>query len=587
LFLTFSRNARVRIEREVEKFQEQGWAESKELRSLKISNYHAFYLEVLRRKAGFWGCNDRLRPASIWQREQRLGSILEEAGVESLDLSNSISQAKLVFALRRFDLADLMGTDSALLLDDQVLEVVYRAATGALREGRPYYDDFAPLLLHLLEHCPALVEWLRVTYPILILDEFQDTDSIQWEVIRRIHPERIVILFDRYQMIYEWRGARANRIDQARTAFDIPSEAEGRLTQIHRVGAEADVAQYIQELRLDELRGTAITTEIRQDWLVTRKIERWSSCSPGQWSRIPDATKCLQELRYGRFIDFDESTAVLTRANYLADFLYENLRVKKKGQHYRCRWIGGENNPDEIIRDHVWRLRYAKNDIDLRRWFGELLDRLLPRQFLSDLQLEFADEFACDGSDLLKRRRKTNLCAVREELRSWWSTVRLGDYVVFARVLQKIPYLANSLLQGDGFLDPDILYYVRELRRAAEGFCGDTEDDDWQEFCDHLEDRLVRSTYLRLRTQPRGLYILTVHQSKGREFDHIIIPWLSGKGEPCESRTGSVFPLPYDYEDFEDRRLLYVALTRARSHVTILYPEEDPSPFICRWRLDP
>ena len=96
----------------------------------------------------------------------------------------------------------------------------------------------------------------------------------------------------------------------------------------------------------------------------------------------------------------------------------------------------------------------------------------------------------------------------------------------------------------------------------------------------------MRSVYLRLRAKPRGLYILTVHQSKGREFDHIIIPWLSGEGEPYRTRSGKVFPLKYDHDKFEDRRLLYVALTRARSRVTIVYPDEDPSQFIGEWRLD-
>ena len=107
-----------------------------------------------------------------------------------------------------------------------------------------------------------------------------------------------------------------------------------------------------------------------------------------------------------------------------------------------------------------------------------------------------------------------------------------------------------------------------------------TGPHDWNGFCDHLENSLVRSTYLRLRHRLHGLYVLTVHQSKGREFDHVIIPWLSGKGEPSEH-----FPQKYDYNKFEDRRLLYVALTRARRQVTILYPEEDPSPFIQKWKL--
>lgn len=55
--------------------------------------------------------------------------------------------------------------------------------------------------------------------------------------------------------------------------------------------------------------------------------------------------------------------------------------------------------------------------------------------------------------------------------------------------------------------------------------------------------------------QPRGLYLLTCHEAKGREFDMVILPYVSDQ----------IFP----DDDEEQRQLLYVALTRARQRILI------------------
>lgn len=101
------------------------------------------------------------------------------------------------------------------------------------------------------------------------------------------------------------------------------------------------------------------------------------------------------------------------------------------------------------------------------------------------------------------------------------------------------------------------------------------------ELVDTMEQTLLKATYLYLKKKPSGLYILNAHQSKGREFDHIIIPILSQAGEP-QYRGQNV---PYIFEDENDRRLLYVAITRAKKKVTIMYPENDSSIFIRKWKL--
>jgi len=580
LFLTFSRNARVRIEEEVGRYIDSGWASREELRSVRVLNYHAFFLEVLRKKAGFWGCRGTLRPASLGERRQSVETVLAEELADEALTSEAAGQATLAYALRRFDVADLSAPDSVRLLTDPTIQKLCEQATSDLREGRPHYDDFAPLVLNLLEHCPELQEWLRAIYPVVILDEFQDTDIVQWAIVRTIHPERIVVLLDRFQMIYEWRGSRTDRISQARQEFGIPNEAERELTQIHRVGDEADLAGFIQGLRGDDLRGQELPAQRSHPWLTPHAVTRWEKVTSQQWERIPDEVKCLTTLRSASFHRPGETTAVLTRSNFLADYLYNRLRLRTdSGRPLHCRWIG-ERSSDETLRDLVWQLRGIGDPWDLRGWFGGLLDAVLPRQFLRHLNLTFRHELACDGDDLLKGRRRAVLCRLRESLALWWDAVRPGNYSVAARALSEIPNLGKALLENNGYLDSDLVYFIVELGRAAGDFASNPDAGDWQTFCDHLENRLVRSVFLRLREPARGLFIMTIHQSKGREFDHIILPWLSDTGEP-----GEVFPHRYQHNRFEDRRLLYVALTRARSRVTIVFPREHPSEFLGKWGL--
>ncbi|MEA3416068.1 MAG: 3'-5' exonuclease [Thermodesulfobacteriota bacterium] len=104
-----------------------------------------------------------------------------------------------------------------------------------------------------------------------------------------------------------------------------------------------------------------------------------------------------------------------------------------------------------------------------------------------------------------------------------------------------------------------------------------------------MEDALLQASFLALRRTSNFPVFLSAHQSKGREFDYVIIPWLANVPEDKTTYyeginqfgkiTGDVM------RDDEERRLLYVAFSRAKERVTILYPEESPSPLLRQWGL--
>ena len=87
-----------------------------------------------------------------------------------------------------------------------------------------------------------------------------------------------------------------------------------------------------------------------------------------------------------------------------------------------------------------------------------------------------------------------------------------------------------------------------------------------------------------------NLDFMTIHASKGQEADFVILLGLqAGKeGFPAEARESVIeqglLPQPEDFPDAEERRLAYVALTRARQQVWMLYDREQPSRFVEAFR---
>ena len=574
LFLTFSRNARVQIELEMLKFRREGWITSEDVSSIKVANYHSFFMELLQKKAGLWGCSSEIKPAIV---SEHRASILELLPKSLQENPKAIAQAALVFALQKFSVNQILAQTDELMLDQNVLQRIINYKRMSLKEGRPSYDDFAPLVLDLLETTPEMEEWLRIRYPLLILDEFQDTDVLQLEILKRINPRRLVALFDRFQMIYSWRGSRSERIQEVQELISQDSEPE-QLNNVHRSDRK-EFINFIKQLRLDDLIGEKISPGKDRTWLNLKYL-----CQPNSrpnakiTATLPAEALSLYYLRYKSVIDLKESTAIITRTNYFANYLYDNLRVVKGNGGFSCRWIGSEDSPEERIRNLLWKLRAVRSNEDLRSWVGSLMDEFLP----DSIGVKFSDEFRATAKELFKKRRLDYFLRLKEILLPEWESISLENFQLLAKILNVYNKMVLLVLQDKALFDPDVFYYVRELVKFSNRYATKSTDKSWDGFCEYLESNHLSAIYKKMRFRPSGLYVLTAHQSKGREFDHVIIPWLSKNGEP-----GERFPIPYKFQELEDRKLLYVAITRAKSKVTIMVPPDNPSDFLTAWKLIP
>lgn len=563
LFLTFSRNARTQIEWEVETYRNKGWMTSQEAGAVQVSNYHAFYFEILQRRAGLWGCTGEIRPAVVSEAEARLKRTLERANLPAKQLSvlrNAIRKVGSIFDL------------TTQHVPQELVNSLREEVTASVTSGRPHYDDFAPLVRQLLRVSPSLLTWLRSTYPLVILDEYQDTDDLQWDILNLWRPCRVAVFYDRFQMIYGWRGASEDRPEQLAAEFGIPGKARTSLGELHRAPDQMEFGKFILSLRRDDLKGNFVEGG-NHPWLTLMRVQLLEKEVPSEW-------RCVNRLRWSKVINPDETTGIITRGNYLARFLHRTLSHSPsngRGAYFPCSWIGSEDSPEERIRTKIYELRELRTQRQLAKWVGSLVDDLMITPYtVSRKSIMFEKELAKKPDEILARRVDPHLVEVRNSLKGWRSELQVGNYRAISQALRFSLDTALVLTKGRAFIDRDLAWYVRLLHQTAGGL---DPSVSWDEFCDRLEAVIASSSHFH-STRRAGVAILTAHQSKGREFDHVIIPWLSGLGEPSGRSQ-----LPYNHGNPEDRRLLYVALTRARKHVTILYPQEDPSPFLSAWKL--
>lgn len=566
LFLTFSKNARVQIENELRHYEDRDWISQNESATIKISNYHAFFYELLKKRGGVWGLNKEFRPCTLEHRKENTKRIFKENKVKHSDYDKSIC-SPLCWNPSEIELPKKVGDEYRLL------------ALNDLRNQRPHYDEFAPLVYNLLVLSTTLRDWLRIKYPLLILDEFQDSDCCQWEILKMWQPCRAAIFYDRHQMIYGWRKAKAYRIKEIIDHWKVQDEAQLELKTLHRTGTQKALAKFIVELRVDDLKGNDITPQ-EMKWLTLKR--------PPEWVRVSEPKDMARDtIRWEDIISYGETSAIICRTNEMVAFLQRQLSrmpSSKKGKDLKnkafiCKRIESESF-DEKLRNYLHLLKSISNEYELRGWIGLILEEILP----SGHNIDFKKRFAVDGKKLPENRGDDGpKSAAKRLLKPIWDEVSKTNIQAFLKALSLLPEIAKVFSADLGHPDYEAIGYIRNMSKVSSILPSDIL---WEDMILKLENSILKTSYLYLRQKPKGLFILNAYQAKGREFDHVIIPWLSAKGELVfKAKDETKYYGYYDYEKDEDRKLLYVAFTRAKKKITIIYPEKEPSVFLAKWKL--
>jgi DNA helicase-2/ATP-dependent DNA helicase PcrA len=419
--------------------------------------------------------------------------------------------------------------------------------------------DFGDLLLHglnLLRGNPEILEQYRSRFKYILVDEYQDTNQVQYLWLRLLAQGRhnICVVGDDDQSIYSWRGAEVANI--LRFERDFPGAKVIRLEQNYRSTPHILAAASGLIAANGERLGKTLWTE-RNGGDKVRVIGVWDG--PEEARRVGEELERL--LREGASLD---SCAILVRAQFQTREIED--RFIAIGMAYRI--VGGFRFYERAeVRDALAYLRVIAqpaDDLAFERIYNTpkrgLGDKTLEKMHrharargipLSRAALEIVD------TDELPARARNTLLALMRDMARWRDAMATLSPAELARtVLDESGYTA--MLQAERSAEAaGRLENLTELTRAME------EYETLGDFLEHVS--LVMDN--EANAEDEKVTIMTIHAAKGLEFDQLfLVGWEEG-----------VFPSQRALDEGglasleEERRLAYVAITRAKKRCTILH----------------
>ena len=522
-----------------------------------LGTFHSIGAKMLRRHAELVGLQSNFTILDTDDQLRLLKQLIQAEGIDekrwpARQLAGQIDQWKN----KGFMPADIDAVESEGYANGlgQKMYAAYQDRLRALNACD--FGDLLLLPLTLLKRDREILAQYQQRFRYIMVDEYQDTNSSQYLWLRLLAQERknICCVGDDDQSIYSWRGAEVANI--LRFEKDFPGAKIVRLEQNYRstphiLGAASGlIASNAERL------GKTL-------WTLSDEGEKVRVL--GVWDGPEEARTVSDEIeqRHNAGQPFD-AFAILVRAQFQTREFED--RFIQIGLPYRI--VGGFRFYERAeIRDALAYLRLISQPADDLA-FERIVN--VPKRGLGDKAVEKIHRLArAEGtplllsaarildSDELTPQARRSLGNFVSNIARWRDMASDTPHAELARIiLDESGYTA--MLQAERTAEAaGRLENLSELARAMEDY------ETLGEFLEHVS--LVMDN--DASEDERKVTIMTIHAAKGLEFEHVFLPgWEEG-----------VFPSQRSLDEGglnaleEERRLAYVAITRARQRCTIVH----------------
>ncbi len=430
--------------------------------------------------------------------------------------------------------------------------------------------DFAELLLRAHElwlQQPQLLAHYQQRFQHILVDEFQDTNTIQYAWLRVLAGSnaKITIVGDDDQSIYGWRGARIENLQ--RFEIDFPGARTLRLEQNYRsTGVILKAANALIA---------------HNDGRLGKNL--WTDGSDGDPIQLYAALNEQDEARYvvEQILGFIEQgaarsdMAILYRSNAQSRVFEE--RLLQRAIPYRV-YGGLRFFERQEIKDTLAYLRLCENREDDAsfdrvvnqppRGIGErTLGVVRERARLDKISL-WAAALAVQSGDVLNARARNALAAFMQSLDALAGDINGIELAEKVEHVVQCAGLKDHYAKEKGEKGQARLENLDELVNAAREFEYETEDDEELEpLAAFLSHAALEAGEGQADKWQDCVQLMTLHSAKGLEFDQVFL---------CGLEEG-LFPHQRSVEEAgrleEERRLCYVGVTRARKQLMLSYAE--------------
>lgn len=529
------------------------------------STFHSTCARILRRDGERIGYSSHFTVYDTDDQRRLMKSILKE-----LDISEKNTTPKSILnEISRAKDSLISPAEYALMVgDDFRLKIISRAYTTYQKRLEDAdamdFDDLINKVVELFKKCPDVLEYYQNRFRYLMVDEYQDTNHAQYTFVRMLAEKsgNLCVVGDDDQSIYKFRGATIENILSFENTFQNATVI--RLEQNYRSTQNIlDAANAVIEHNT-ERKGKTLWTQNGTGAMIHLHTAENETDEAERITKI-----ILDGVAAGRkFSDY----AVLYRMN--SQSLTFERNFAKSGVPHRI--IGGTRFYERReIREMIAYLSVINNPSDEMR-----LRRIIntPKRSIGDRSVEVAAQIgqqtgetlfevvshAKDYPALSRAANKMTLFAAQMqgliELNND-ENVTLGE--LYDELVERIDYL-NFLKTDDPESAEDRAANVQELASNLRRF---EEENPEGTLSDFLEEVSLITDIDNYDNNADSVVLMTVHSAKGLEFPVVFLP---GMEENIFPGMASVY-VPSEVE--EERRLAYVAITRAKEELYIFHAE--------------
>ena len=542
-----------------------------EARNLWMGTFHSVFARILRIEAHKIGYTSNFTIYDTDDSQKLVGRIIKELNLDKDNYKYKSIFSRISSMKNNFISAKSYINDDELLLSDKIsnrpsFNQIYKEYVDrCFKAGAMDFDDLLLKTNELLSTYPETLAKYQNIFKYILVDEYQDTNHSQYLIIKALSDkyQNICVVGDDAQSIYSFRGANINNILNFQK--DFPDSKLFRLEQNYRSTKNiVNAANSLIENNQKRLKKSVWTENESGEKISVNKL-----LTDGEEGRFVASsifeTKMQNQLNNKDF-------AILYRTNAQSRSFEDALR--KKNIPYRV-YGGLSFYQRKEIKDVLAYLRLLINSED-EQAFKRIINfpaRGIGQTTLNKITIEakklnvsdytFIKDFS-KSIDILNSSTKNKLLDFVIMLESMKvNTENLNVFDVTKEVLKQSG-LYNLYKKDESLEGVNRIQNIEELLNGIKDFVDNNEFED-KSVSSFLQNIALATDQDNEDDDRNKVSLMTIHLAKGLEFPYVYIVGLE------ENLFPSAMNLNSRNELEEERRLFYVALTRAEKKVFLSY----------------
>lgn len=495
------------------------------------------------------------------EKSKRLAikGILKSLNVENGEDDEVVGQLINEISFVKNELMDKGDFNSEVVSKDEFIKAYNLYEEHKHQIKKIDFDDMLLRTYYLLKNNSKALETVRSVYRYILVDEFQDINKVQFEVLKLIsNPQNnIFVVGDEDQSIYGFRGARPDFLLEFEEYFsgtkkvmlDINYRSKGEIIDVANRLIEKNSNRYEKVIKCSQGNGGNISYIAPKDSeeeavLIGKEILEEIKKDFVEYSdfaviyRTNIQSRALVDVFMDMRIPFVVKDSIVTiYDHWAAQDILAYLRLGLDSSLSKD-WVRIINKPFRYIsRDSINSIKDEK----------DFINALITKCNLHPKQVKTINDLDIDLSYLKTLNPQNAISYIRTSL----------EYDMYI-----LDYCSNRKIKSNGLIE-----ILNELESSATNF------KTIKEYLDHIDRVKSEVVGNKNKDQGDGVIFTTMHSAKGLEFKNVYIIGVNEGTIPHEKSYDLDDDSKKDEQIEEERRLMYVAITRAEDNLCISSPQ--------------